>query len=192
MLGALEEALASGVSVVQFRAKNLERREFLRQAERVQGCCARLGALFIVNDAADVAALLGADGLHVGQKDLPAEAARRLVGPDALLGVSVSILDQAREAARRPVVDYLGVGAIFPTATKANAEYRGLELLRSVRAVVDLPLVAIGGITVERAPDVWRAGADLIAVVTAVFSSSEPGAAARALLASAPSQTGPY
>ena len=145
-----------------------------------------------MNDAADVAALLGADGLHVGQKDLPAEAARRLVGPDALLGDSVSILDQAREAARRAEVDYLGVGAIFPTTTKANAEYRGLELLRNVRAAVDLPLVAIGGITVEHAPDVWRAGADLIAVVTAVFSSSEPGAAARAFLASAPSQTGPY
>jgi thiamine-phosphate pyrophosphorylase len=184
LLDRLRQALGAGARVVQFRAKALERREFLRQAERVQALCREVDALFIVNDAADVAALLEADGLHLGQEDLPAALARRLVGPEMLIGLSVSAVEEARVAQADPAVDYLGVGAMFPTGTKPDAEYGGPRLLRAVRATVDLPLVAIGGITAERAPAVWEAGADLIAVVAAVFAAPDPRAAVRALLAS--------
>ena len=186
LLERLSRALEAGARVVQYRAKNLERREFLRQAELVQRLCRKHDALFIVNDAADVAAVLDADGLHVGQTDLPPEAARKLIGPVPLIGVSISTLHEARDAAADESVDYLGVGAMFPTETKPDAEFGGLDLLRAVRAEVTLPLVAIGGITVERAPAVWQAGADLVAVVSAVFSADDPAWATHALLASKP------
>lgn len=184
LLQRLRLALEAGARVVQFRAKQLTRREFLRRAADVQDLCRGHGALFIVNDAADIAALLEADGLHLGQDDLPAAAARRLVGPHMLIGVSISAPHEAVEAAADPAVDYLGVGAMFPTDTKPDAEYGGLELLRTVRGQVKLPLVAIGGITIERTPEVWAAGADLVAVVSAVFGAADPAAATRALLQS--------
>jgi thiamine-phosphate pyrophosphorylase len=184
LLDRLSAALGAGARVVQFRAKHIDRRPFLERAARVQALCRQHNALFIVNDAADVAALLGADGLHLGQDDLPAAAARHIVSPDTLIGVSVSHLEEAQIAAADPNVDHLGVGAIYSTPTKPTAEYGGLELLRAVRAAVDLPLVAIGGITLERAPEVWAAGADLLAVVSAVFSSTQPADSTLALLRS--------
>ena len=188
LLSRLEQTLTVGVRAVQFRAKGLERGEFLRRAAAVQAVCQQHGALFIVNDAADVAALLAADGLHLGQQDLPPREARRLVGADMLVGVSVSALQEAREAALDDAVDYLGVGAMYSTDTKSDAEYGGLELLRAVRAAVDLPLVAIGGITLDRASEVWSAGADLLAVVSAVFGATDSATAAGALLKSGPRQ----
>ena len=184
LLSRLAVSLAAGARVVQLRAKHLERGAFLRQARAVQALCREHGALFIVNDAADVAALCQADGLHLGQEDLPVKEARRLIGPDLLIGLSISALAEARLAAADPDVDYLGVGALFPTPTKPDAEYGGPQLLRAVRAELGLPLVAIGGITLERAPVAWQNGADLIAVVSAVFSAVDPAAATRALLAS--------
>ena len=186
LLMRLRSALAAGAGIVQYRAPSLERRELLRRAAEVQELCRVSDALFVVNDAADVAALLRADGLHLGQDDLPVAEARRLVGPDPLIGLSVSAVEEAQAAAADPDVDYLGVGAMYPTDTKPDAEFGGLDLLRQVRAAVDLPLVAIGGITVERAPEVWSAGADLLAVVTAVFGAPDPVAASRALIASRP------
>jgi thiamine-phosphate pyrophosphorylase len=191
LLDRLERALTAGARVVQFRAKSLEPAAFLRDAAEVQALCRRRGALFIVNDAADVAATLVADGLHLGQDDLPAAEARRLVGPDALVGLSVSAVEEARAAAREQVVDYLGVGAMYSTDTKPDAEYGGLALLSQVRAAVDLPLVAIGGITVGRAPEVWAAGADLVAVVSAVFGAPDPAVAVGQLLRSRPARAQP-
>jgi thiamine-phosphate diphosphorylase len=186
LLARLRLSLVAGTRVVQFRAKGLERRDFLDRAKRVQALCHEHSALFIVNDAADVAALLGADGLHLGQDDLPVDAARELIGSDMLVGVSISALEEALLAASNGWVDYLGVGAMFPTDTKPEAEYGGPDLLRAVRAAVELPLVAIGGITLERTAEVWSAGADLLAVVGAIFSADDPTAATRALLASKP------
>jgi thiamine-phosphate diphosphorylase len=186
LLRRLRQSLEAGARVVQFRAPSLKRRDFLDRAAEVQALCREHGALFIVNDAADVAAALHADGLHLGQDDLPVEIARPLVGPDMLIGLSVSALAEAQRAAGDAAIDYLGVGSIYPTETKLDAEYGGLSLLQQVRAAVDLPLVAIGGITVERAGQVWPAGADLIAVVSAVFSAPDSGQATRALSASAP------
>jgi thiamine-phosphate pyrophosphorylase len=186
LLERLDRALLAGVRVVQFRDKSLERGAFLQTATEVQGLCLRRGALFIVNDAADVAALLDADGLHLGQEDLPPGLARQLVGPDALIGLSVSAIEEARSAERDRQVDYLGVGAMYRTETKPDAEYGGCTLLRQVRTAVELPLVAIGGITVDRAPAVWAAGADLLAVVSAVFGAADPARAVIDLLSSRP------
>jgi thiamine-phosphate diphosphorylase len=186
LLERLDRALLAGVRVVQFRDKSLERGAFLQTATEVQRLCLRRGALFIVNDSADVAALLDADGLHLGQEDLPPGLARQLVGPDALIGLSVSAIEEARSAERDWQVDYLGVGAMYPTETKQDAEYGGCTLLRQVRTVVELPLVAIGGITVDRAPAVWAAGADLLAVVSAVFGAADPARAVIDLLSSRP------
>lgn len=182
LLRRLRAAIGAGGGVVQYRAPSLKRRELLCRAARVQELCREFGALFIVNDAADVAALLGADGLHLGQDDLPAADARRLVGPDPLIGLSISAVEEARRAADDPAIDYLGVGAVFPTGTKPDAEYGGPELLRAVRSEVRLPLVAIGGIRPDNAGQVWAAGADLVAVVSAVCYAEDPAAAARALL----------
>jgi thiamine-phosphate pyrophosphorylase len=186
LLARLRLSLVAGARVVQFRAKGLQRRDFLEHAKRVQALCHEHSALFIVNDAADVAALLAADGLHLGQDDLPVDAARELIGSDMLVGVSISALEEALLATSDGSVDYLGVGAMFPTDTKPEAEYGGPDLLRAVRAAVELPLVAIGGITPERTAEVWSAGADLLAVVGAVFSADDPAAATRALLESKP------
>lgn len=182
LLERLERALAAGARVVQFRDKRVERGELLRRAEQVQALCARHEALYIVNDAVDVAALLGADGVHVGQGDLPPTAVRRLVGDDALLGLSVSYLEEAERAARDPAVDYLGVGAVYVTGTKPTAEYGGLDLLAAVRTRVALPIVAIGGIDAARARDVFVRGADLVAVVSAVFSPEQPEQVVRELI----------
>jgi thiamine-phosphate diphosphorylase len=182
----LQAALESGARIVQFRSKRPERRAFLEQARSVQALCRKYDSLFIVNDAADVAALLEADGLHLGQDDLPPELARELVGDDMLIGLSVSTLPEAESAGHAAAVDYLGVGAMFETPTKPEAEYGGLELLRAVRSRVDLPLVAIGGITLDRVDSVWAAGADLVAVVSAVFAAADPATAVRAFLSGSP------
>jgi thiamine-phosphate pyrophosphorylase len=183
LLNRLGAALKAGARAVQFRAKGIDRRAFLAQARRVQALCHEHDALFIVNDAADVAALLGADGLHVGQDDLPAAEARRLIGWDMLLGLSVSRVEQAHRAAPDLAVDHLGVGAMYASPTKPSAGFGGLPLLRAVRAAVDFPLVAIGGISADRASEVFDAGADSLAVVSAVFSAPDPAAATRAFLA---------
>jgi thiamine-phosphate pyrophosphorylase len=185
LLQRTEQALEAGARVVQYRAKAPGRRQFLEQAADLQRLCRRFEALFIVNDAVDVAALLDADGVHLGQDDLPAGAARRLVGDDMLIGLSVSHLREAIAARDEGVVDYLGVGAMFPTGTKPDAEYGGPELLRAVRSQTCFPLVAIGGVSVENAASAWEAGADLLAVVSAVFSADDPARAVRALLAPA-------
>lgn len=186
LLDRLGFALQAGARVVQFRAKKLSRRDFLDRARDVQRLCREHRALFVVNDYADIAALLAADGLHLGQDDLLPGPAREIVGQDTILGLSISASAEARAVAQAGNVDYLGVGAMFPTDTKPDAEYGGLDLLRAVRTEVKLPLVAIGGITVERAPAVWQAGADLLAVVSAVFSAADPAAVVEALLESRP------
>ena len=175
------EALAAGARVVQLRDKRALGGALLREAAALAALCHQYGALLIVNDRADVAVAAGADGVHVGQDDLPLAAARQVVGPDLLVGVSASFPDEA-EAAERGGADYVGFGAMYVTATKPDAEYAGLRLLADVRSRVRAPLVAIGGITLENAPEVFAAGADLVAVVSAVFQAAAPAQAVRALL----------
>ncbi len=174
------EALSGGADMVQLRDKSGNLRELLPQARAIQTLCRSRGAVFIVNDRLDLALAAGADGAHVGQEDLPAEAARQLLGPGRILGVSTHSLEQA-EAARLAGADYIGFGPMFPTGSKDTGYTpRGLEALREVRAVVDLPILAIGGITLDIVSDVIAAGATAPAVISAIVAAPDICAAAAA------------
>jgi thiamine-phosphate pyrophosphorylase len=175
--------LAGGARLLQLRLKDASARELLAEARAILPLVRAHGGRLVVNDRADVARLAGADGVHVGQDDLPVAAARRVVGPHALVGVSTHDVAQAR-AADAAGADYLGVGPVFATATKADAlAPRGLALVRAVRAVVRRPLVAIGGIDVDTAASVRAAGADAVAMIGALVRAPDPAAVVRAALA---------
>lgn len=160
----------AGATVLQLREKILSPLEFYREAEAALRVARERGVRIIINDRVDIALGLNADGVHLGQEDLPPEAARRLLGPEAIIGFSTHNLDQARLAAKMPV-DYIAIGPIFATSTKATSDSAiGLEELRLVRqAVGTIPLAAIGGITFENSQDVVSAGADAIAVVSDIW-----------------------
>ncbi|MCC7106938.1 MAG: thiamine phosphate synthase [Chloroflexi bacterium] len=182
LLDRLERALEAGADVVQLRDKRPARRATYELGRRIADRCRAHGALFIVNDFADLAVALKADGVHVGQDDLPPEAARATVGPDRIVGLSVSAVEEAVTAAAGDA-DYLGFGALFPTATKLDAEPAGPEQLAIARRRVRLPLVGIGGVTAQNLDLAIQAGADCVAVVSAVFGAADPAQATRDLLA---------
>ena len=160
----------AGATVLQLREKILSALEFYREAAAALRVARERGIKIIINDRVDLALALKADGVHLGQDDLPPEAARRLLGPDAIIGFSTHNLDQARLAAKMPV-DYIAIGPIFATSTKETSDSAiGLEELRLVRqAVGAIPLVAIGGITFENSQDVVSAGAAAIAAVSHIW-----------------------
>jgi thiamine-phosphate pyrophosphorylase len=175
-------AVRGGVTLVQLRDKDVPARETLALGRALLERLRPLGVPLIVNDRVDLALAMGADGVHVGQGDLPAEVARRLLGPDALVGLSITgagdlpTLDPA-------VVDYAGVGPIFPTGTKADATPAlGLEELARLRRLLTVPIVAIGGITVANAAAVIAAGADGVSVVSAICSADNCEVAASTLV----------
>lgn len=163
---------------VQLRVKTLSTREFHRFAKLAREHTRAAGLSLIVNDRADIALLVGADGLHLGQDDLSPASARRVLGASAVIGLSTHDLEQARLACSAPV-DYIAIGPIFPTTTKktrAEGERElGVEGARAVRAVVDKPLVAIGGITLSSAKDLLDAGVDSVAVISALRRPSREG-----------------
>jgi len=174
-------ALAAGIRVVQVREKEGTARRALEIALALRRVSRERRALLLVNDRIDLALAAEADGVHLGQTDLPVATARAILGPDALIGLSIT--DPAQlEAPDVRAADYLGVGAVFPTNSKEDARYTGLELLAAARAAVDLPVVAIGGITVENAAAAVRAGADVLAVISAITAAPDPGSAAHRLL----------
>jgi len=161
---AAEAMLEGGARILQLRHKGPYTRGLFAEAERLAELCRRFEALFIVDDLADIAALLGA-GVHLGQEDLSPRDARRIVGPDATLGYSTHNARQLREAATEPV-DYLAIGPIFSTGSKERpGPVVGVSRLREWRRLSDRPLVAIGGITRENAAEVLAAGADSVAVI---------------------------
>lgn len=176
----VREALAGGVSVVQLRDKHREKGYQLALARQVKAACDEAGAVFLVNDHPDVALAVGAHGVHVGQKDLPLEAARRVLSIKEIVGVSTATVDEALAAAAGGA-DYVAVGAMFPTQSKDDTRPAGLETLRRVREQVRQPLVAIGGITAGNAGEVVRAGADAVAVISAIVLAPDIRAAARRL-----------
>jgi thiamine-phosphate pyrophosphorylase len=178
-----EAALEGGAGVIQLRDKDASTRELLRIAIELRRVTRAAGALFIVNDRLDVALAAEADGVHVGQDDMPAHLTRRLVGPRMIVGVSCHDVDEARRALADGA-DYLGVGALFPTPTKPDAgQATGLAVIGEIRAATGLPIVGIGGINARNAAEVIAAGADGIAVVSAVYGQPDPRAASAALLA---------
>lgn len=171
-------AIRGGASVIQLRDKMLPRRELIDLARKIKGICAESGALFVVNDCLDVALAAEADGLHVGQEDMPVAEARRLLPFDRLIGRSTHGLEEALRA-EADGADYIAVGSIYPTPSKEKCEVIGLESLRQIRARVSLPVVAIGGITCQNLDEVMRAGADGVAVISAVLHAANVERAAR-------------
>jgi thiamine-phosphate pyrophosphorylase len=174
-------AVQGGVSCVQLREKHLGTREFLAQALILKALLAPQGIPLVINDRIDIALACGADGVHLGQNDLPADEARKLLPPEVFIGWSVESMDDVQQSAALPV-DYLGVSPIFSTPTKTDTKDPwGLEGLAVVRAATPLPLVAIGGIHAGNARDVLRAGADGLAVVSALCAADDPRTAAATL-----------
>ncbi len=173
---------AGGAKLLQLRAKDISSREFLVIAREVQTICQRYGCLLIVNDRADIAIAVDADGVHVGQEDLPLAAARHVLGPKKIIGVSTHDPEQAREAEREGA-DYIGFGPLFGTVTKATGySARGLDQLREVRRLVTLPIVAIGGISTERAPSALAAGANAVAMISDLVLADDVAAKVRETL----------
>lgn len=163
--------VAGGAKIIQLREKNAAPIDWLDDALSVAKLCRENGVTLIVNDRVDIALAIKADGVHLGQKDMPPDAARRLLGNDAIIGFSTHTPEQVREAVNFPV-DYIAFGPVFPTTTKTDPDIVvGLEMLRQVRQIAgDLPLVAIGGITFENAASIFDAGADSLAMIGALVS----------------------
>jgi thiamine-phosphate pyrophosphorylase len=179
LLEVVTAAVNGGVTCVQLREKCLDTRDFLAQAVALKALLMPLGIALVINDRIDIALACGAQGVHLGQSDMPVEQARRLLPADVFIGWSVETMDDVVRSAKLPV-DYLGVSPIFGTPTKTDTKAPwGLSGLRQVRAMSALPLVAIGGIHLANAPDVLNAGADGLAVVSALCSATDPCATAR-------------
>jgi thiamine-phosphate pyrophosphorylase len=177
----LEAVLAGGCRMVQLREKAMPLSELFPVAQVLRRRSREAGALFIVNDRADLARALDADGLHLGQDDLPGIAGRRLLRPGMILGVSTHDADQARRALADGA-DYIAVGSMFPTGTKPGFQLVGPDLIRRVRPEIAIPLVAIGGITEDNCEEVVSAGADAVAVISAVCAAADPETATRRFL----------
>lgn len=176
-----EMAIAGGADTIQFRQKLGPVSHRLHEADLVSEVCKRLGVPLIVNDSIDIALAVEAEGLHVGQLDFPSERARRVIGKTRLLGVTVTTLEQAVEAARIGA-DYVGFGPVFHTSSKDNlAPVKGLDGLAAVCNAIEIPVIAIAGITPVRVAGVFEAGAYGVAVMTAVSLAQDPQEATAAL-----------
>ena len=176
----IAEAAAGGASIFQLREKELDDRRLLERARDVRKWTRQAGALFIVNDRPDIARLSEADGVHLGQDDMPVHEARRILGPDALIGVSTHNIDQVRRAALDGA-NYIGIGPTFPSTTKSFDRLAGLEFIRAAIAETSLPAFAIGGIHLKTIDAVAAAGATRVAVGAAIVEADEPQQTARTI-----------
>jgi len=180
-LEVIRAAIAGGATIVQYREKEGTTRQLVKEAHALRELTRQNGVLFIVNDRVDVALAVDADGVHVGQDDMPAILARRLMGPGKIVGVSATNLEEALQA-ERDGADYIGAGPIFATPTKPDAAPpMGLDGLAEICRRVSVPVVAIGGINEDNATAVIEAGADGVAVVSAIVAAPDVEAAARRL-----------
>ena len=180
ILDTATQILAGGCDCIQLREKDLPDSKLIPLAAKICDLCSQAGALFIVNDRPDLAVLTGADGVHLGQQDMPVNQARKILSPNMLAGKSTHTLDEVNRAlAESP--DYLAVGSIFPSPTKPNITPTGLQLIENTRDIYQGPLIAIGGITAENAPQTLSAGASGVAVCSAVFANDNPKTAISAL-----------
>ena len=182
LMDQIAAAIDGGAGIVQLREKHLDKAAFLEEAKRFVALCREKGAVSIINDDVDIALAADADGVHVGQEDLAAGRAREVLGPDKIVGVSAHNVTEAL-AAQAAGADYLGVGAAFSTGTKTDAKPITRETIRAVTAAVDIPAVAIGGITRENLPQLSGCGLAGVAVVSALFAQPDVKAAAAELLA---------
>ena len=180
LMDQIAAAIDGGAGIVQLREKHLDHDAFLKEAERFVALCREKGVISIINDAVDIAAAVGADGAHVGQSDLAAGRAREVLGPDKLIGVSAHTVEEAL-AAQAAGADYLGVGAAFVTDTKADAAPISRATIRAITQAVDIPVVAIGGISRDNITELAGCGLDGVAVVSALFAQKNVKAAAEEL-----------
>ncbi len=176
----VEEALKGGVTFVQLREKNLDDTAFLQEAKEIKELCARYHVPFVINDNVNIAAEIDADGVHVGQSDMEAGDVRKKLGPDKIIGVSAQTVVQALRAQAHGA-DYLGVGAVFPTGSKADAVEVSHDTVREICRAVDIPVIAIGGITRENVIELKGTGICGIAVISAIFGQQDIEEAARTL-----------
>lgn len=168
----VEQAILGGVTFVQLREKHLKYQDFCQLAKEIQQVTNQYHIPLVINDQVDVAIAVNADGVHVGQSDMPASEIRHLLGPDKIIGVSVQTMKQALLAEAQGA-DYLGVGAVFPTATKEDADFVSYNTLKEICASTSIPVVAIGGITAENIHTLSGTGIDGIAVVSALFAQKD-------------------
>ena len=182
LLAQVADAIDGGAGIVQLREKHLDHDAFLEEAKRFVALCREKGVISIINDNVEIAARTGAGGVHVGQQDLEAGRVRELLGPDKLIGVSAHSVEEALRA-QAAGADYLGTGAAFVTGTKTDAKPISRETIRAITAAVDIPVVAIGGITRDNILELKGCGLDGVAVVSALFAQPDVKAAARELLA---------
>lgn len=178
----VEAAIRGGATCVQLREKQLDKDAFLAEARQIAALCKAHGVPFIINDDLDIALACGADGVHVGQDDMPAAEVRRRAGRDLIVGVSAHNVAEARKAAADGA-DYLGAGAVFTTSTKQDVTALSHEGLKAICDAVDIPVVAIGGINARNLPELKGTGVDGVAVVSALFGADDIEAAARHLRA---------
>lgn len=177
---AVEAALRGGSTMVQLREKSLTQADFLQEAKTLAALCARFQIPFLINDNLEIALACNADGVHVGQDDMAPQKARALLGPGKILGVSAHTVDQAL-AAEKTGADYLGVGAVFSTATKQDAASVPLETVREICQAVSIPVVAIGGISADNILSLQNSGVVGAAIVSALFAAEDIFSAAQNL-----------
>ncbi|AIF52760.1 thiamine phosphate synthase [Pelosinus sp. UFO1] len=177
LANTVEEAIKGSVSLVQIREKNISTLDFFQLALQVKGITTTYGVPFIVNDRVDIALAVDADGVHIGQEDMPLPVARNLLGPTKIIGVSVSTLEEALRA-QEEGADYLGIGALFPTLTKSDADHVSLEDLGMIKEKIKIPIVGIGGINGSNIHHVIATGVDGAAVVSAIIAATNPREAA--------------
>lgn len=182
LLKCVEEALAAGVTLVQYRAKAADGGVLYAEACRLKELCDKYSVPLIINDRLDIALAVGAAGVHLGQDDLPCAVARRLLGEDFIIGVSAHNPAEAVQAVSEGA-DYLGCGAVFGTATKHDVAKLGLENLRAIRKAVAVPMVGIGGITADNYAEVLATGADGAAIVSGILAQDDIGAVVKKLVA---------
>ena len=174
-----QELASAGVRLMQYRNKGASARELFDSSKKLVSLLSPLELSFVVNDRPDIAALVGANGVHVGQEDLGVEESRRVLGAGRLVGVSTHNLEQFQSATASSA-DYIAVGPIFATGTKSNPDaVVGTEFIRKVRPLTDKPIVAIGGVTLQRAPEIIKAGADCVAAISDILGAPEPAMRAR-------------
>ena len=176
----VERALKGGATFIQLREKELDEGDFLEEAKEIQKLCREYHVPFVINDNVEIAAAIGADGVHVGQSDMEAGDVRRRLGPDKIIGVSAQTAEQALRA-QEHVADYLGVGAVFPTGSKADATEVSRETLEEICRAVDIPVIAIGGIGRENVMELKGSGICGIAVISSIFAQKDIEAAAAEL-----------
>lgn len=180
-LNTIEEAIKGGTTVVQIREKTADTLDFYNLALKVKEITTKYDVPLIINDRVDVALAIDADGVHVGQSDMPCDVTRRLIGEDKILGVSAATVEEAQKA-QTDGADYIGTGAVFPTQTKDDADSVTKEELKEIVKSIDIPVVAIGGINLENASELKDTGIKGLSVVSAIMSSDNPKKSAQELL----------